>query len=341
MLAHRVRSIVHPGDVKDDRQQLAQLLAGEQDSYRRERRYIHKRGHILWADLTCTLVRDQDGLPLFFITQVQDICERRQADQALHESEERFRRLMNLSSDRYWEQDAQFRFVQFLSNEKTLLRRIDSQRLMGRCRWDAPEVYPLKGTWEDHRAVLRAHQPFRNFEYADLSNPAAPRYLSIGGEPMFDAAGRFTGYCGTASDITQGKLGEMCQRETQAMLHMAAQVGHLGAWAYEVGARTLTWSDEVCAIHEVKPGLRPTPDEAIAFVAPEHREKMRSTLKSCLKGGSPFDIEAEIVTAKGRRIWVRVLCEADWDAQGRVRRLQGAPCRISRRANSPNAKSCG
>jgi len=101
MLAQGVHDVVHPDDVEEDRQQLALLRAGKKDSHRREKRYVHKLGHILWGDFSCTLVRDQDALPLFLITQVQDVTERKQAEQAWRESEERFRRLMDLSSDWY------------------------------------------------------------------------------------------------------------------------------------------------------------------------------------------------------------------------------------------------
>ena len=43
-----------------------------------------------------------------------------------------------------------------------------------------------------------------------------------------------------------------------------------------------------------------------------------------MNDGTPYDVEAQVVTAKGRRIWVRIIAEAEWDAQGKVRRLQGA-----------------
>jgi len=112
--------------------------------------------------------------------------------------------------------------------------------------------------------------------------------------------------------------------ERDAWVLLAAQVGRLGAWAWDVGGATLQWSPEACAIFEVKPGFAPTPAQALRFIAPAYRANIGATLKACLRGGSPFDIEAQIVTAKGHPLWVRFICEAEWDAHGCVRRLQGA-----------------
>jgi PAS domain S-box-containing protein len=324
LLAMGLPDTLAPADADEAARQLALLLSGDKDSYRREMRYRHRRGDLVWGDLSCTLARDHDGQPLFFIAQVQDITERKRTEVALRASEERFRSLTALSSDWYWEQDARFRFVGFISNETTPPWRTDRQELMGLCRWDLPGLVPLKGTWEQHRATLEAHRPFRNFEYVDLENPEAPRWLSVSGEPIFDGDHRCTGYRGTARDITEAKLAEQKLRDTQAMLHLAAQVGRLGAWAWDVGAPTLQWSQEACAIFEVKPDFAPTPAQAMRFVAPAYRTKIRATLRACLRGGSPFDIEAQIVTARGTPLWLRFICEAEWDNNGRVRRLQGA-----------------
>lgn len=201
LLRRSVPEIVHPDDLVEDRRQRALLLAGAKPSYRREKRYMHQRGYIVWGDASCRLVRDRRGRPLHFIIQIQDITERKHAERLLH--------------------------------------------------------------------------------------------------------------------------------EMQAMLHMAAQVGRLGGWAYDVSSNTVAWSEEVCAIHEVRQGFCPTPEQAFAFVAPEYRQKMHATFQACLRDGSPFDVEAEILTAKGHRVWVRLLCEAQWDAHARVQRLQGAMQDIS------------
>jgi PAS domain S-box-containing protein len=324
MLSRTLHQITHPEDVGEDMYQRALCLAGEKETYQREKRYLHRDGHVVWGDLTCTLVREAGGRPLHFISQVQDITERKIAEQALRESEERFRSLTMLSSDWYWEQDEHFRFASFSGTEQAGPWLSEQTLGIGLRRWDLPGLFPLRGTWGEHQAMLEAHQPFYDFQCMRAVPGDPPRYLSVSGEPVFDADGQFRGYRGTARNITQSKLAEQRLRDTQALLHMAAQVGRLGAWAYEVGQQRVTWSEEVCAIHGVKQGFAPTLEQAVGFYAPEYQATMRTIFSACLKDGSPFDVEAQITTAKGRRVWMRTIGEAQWDERGQVVRLQGA-----------------
>ncbi len=329
MLARTVHDITHPDDVAADLRERGLCLAGSQDSYERQKRYVHRDGRIVWGHLTCTLVRDGEGQPLHFISQVQDITERKQSEAALRQSEARFRSLTMLSSDWYWEQDERFRFTLFSGNQNAGQWGSGKYSAVGRCRWEVQGYMPLGMSWDQHRAVLESHLPFHDFELILQRDGESTRYISCSGEPVFDAGGRFTGYRGTARDITARKLAEQRLHDTQAMMHMAAQIGRLGAWEYEVGKPHVNWSQEVCAIHEVKQGFCPTFEQSVAFFAPQYRSTMRSIFKACLKDGSPFDVEAQLITAKGRCIWVRVIGEAEWDAKGRVRRIQGAGQDIS------------
>ncbi len=77
------QSITHPDDVlEDDRSHLA-LLAGASKSFEREKRYINAAGHAVWAAISVTVIRDASGEPTHFITQAQDITERRQYETQL------------------------------------------------------------------------------------------------------------------------------------------------------------------------------------------------------------------------------------------------------------------
>ena len=77
-----VASITHPDDLKADWETRGAMLEGELSSHRAERRYLHASGSAVWVAINSTLVRDADGKPLHFLSQMQDITERRR-----HEAE--------------------------------------------------------------------------------------------------------------------------------------------------------------------------------------------------------------------------------------------------------------
>lgn len=136
-----------------------------------------------------------------------DITRRKEMEVALAESEQRFRSLLEMSSDWYWEQDADFRFT-YLSEGHFRQVGEDPGKRLGKRRWEMDFTGVSEEQWTEHRRTLETHLPFRNFEY-QWTSPDGRRFdISVSGDPVFDAAGRFVGYRGTGSDITQRKTYE-------------------------------------------------------------------------------------------------------------------------------------
>src|SRR5215831_8998495 len=133
--------------------------------------------------------------------------------EALRESEERFRTLVQFSFDVYWETDAQHRFVrQEFAN--TLTDPPVSE--IGKTRWQVPYLEPDEEAWRKHRETLDAHLPFRDFELARPTPEGGKRYVSVSGLPIFDKTGRFVGYRGVGRHITDSKRAEEALRESEA-----------------------------------------------------------------------------------------------------------------------------
>jgi diguanylate cyclase (GGDEF)-like protein/PAS domain S-box-containing protein len=77
------QEITHPEDLDLDLEYVHQVLAGERRDFQMEKRYFHRDGHIVWVLLNVALVRDSDGRPVHFISQIQDISERKQLEERL------------------------------------------------------------------------------------------------------------------------------------------------------------------------------------------------------------------------------------------------------------------
>ncbi|HEV7860827.1 MAG TPA: diguanylate cyclase [Pyrinomonadaceae bacterium] len=83
LLAKAFPDLTHPDDLDHNLAYVEQLLAGLILSCQMEKRYIHKSGHVVWVLLSASLVRDAQGEPLHFLTQIQDITERKRAEETL------------------------------------------------------------------------------------------------------------------------------------------------------------------------------------------------------------------------------------------------------------------
>ncbi len=127
--------------------------------------------------------------------------------EALRQSEARWRSLTHLSSDWYWEQDAQFRFVRFDGNPHRRAGLPDEMHY-GQTRWELPNTFVGESQWLAHRAQLQAREVFHDFEMRRVMPDGQSVWVSISGEPIFDDQGVFAGYRGVARDITERKLAE-------------------------------------------------------------------------------------------------------------------------------------
>ena len=134
-------------------------------------------------------------------------AERQAVLEASRQSEESFRNLTRLSSDWYWEQDHQFRFVR-LPGDLDQKTRSANEAHIGKTRWEMGAINLTEADWAAHRNVLQSHQEFHDLEMLRRSKDGRLYWTSVSGTPIFDAFGNFKGYRGVARDITEQKLAE-------------------------------------------------------------------------------------------------------------------------------------
>ncbi len=103
--------VSHPDDIGISITRDCELLGSDKVSYQLRKRYLRKDGNVVWALVNASLVRGPDGRPLHFVAQILDVTAQHRAEEALRESEERYRELFESASDMIQVTDATGRFL--------------------------------------------------------------------------------------------------------------------------------------------------------------------------------------------------------------------------------------
>jgi diguanylate cyclase (GGDEF)-like protein/PAS domain S-box-containing protein len=239
--------LVHPDDVAGALDRLERHIDGASPDYRAEFRMRAKDGSWRWIlAVGRVAARDAAGAATRVSGLHIDITERREAEAALAASEERFRCLTAMSSDWYWEQDADLRFVQF-SHEIEGLWKL-REELIGKTRRELPIVLE-NATWEEHQAVLDRREPFRDLEYR-IEDGGEKRWFRVSGDPIFGPDGAFLGYRGVGTDVTERRraveqLVAASEAASERARELQLTLAHMiqGLTMYDGAGRLVIWND--------------------------------------------------------------------------------------------------
>ena len=112
--------------------------------------------------------------------------------------------------------------------------------------------------------------------------------------------------------------------ENAAQLRIAGRVAKVGGWSVDLRSRRVLWSEQLYAMHEMPVGSPPSMKDALASCAPEFRPMAEQTMNACIRDGTPFDTELQIITKKNRRVWIRAIGTAERNAAGKIIAVHGA-----------------
>ena len=142
--------------------------------------------------------------------------------------------------------------------------------------------------------------------------------------PYRDEQGRLLGLICIARDVTDRKNDERRLLDSQSLLGIAGRLANVGGWSVDVPPTQVVWTDILASIHDEPAGFSPTMQQALDYYVPEHAARVGADFARCVADGTPFDLELQLVTARGRSLWVRAVGEAVRDENGVIRRIQGA-----------------
>jgi len=233
----RYGQLVHPDD-RDRIWDSTQEALRKRERFQMEYRITTAAGDEKWVWEQGSGVFDGNGNLLHLEGFITDVTERKRAEAALRASEERFKSLTELSSDWYWEQDAELRFTMVTRSTDAELRFPIGQSI-GHHRWELPYIDVPPAVWAQHRAALQARQPFRDLVLKRRDAQGRLRYSSISGVPIFDEHGVFKGYRGTGHDITERVQAEDAIRQKERLLRMMMETLPVGVWVVDRDGRVV------------------------------------------------------------------------------------------------------
>jgi two-component system, cell cycle sensor histidine kinase and response regulator CckA len=214
LLTMTFQEITHPDDLDADLEYVRQMLDGRIRTYQMEKRYFHKKGHIVWILLSVSLVRDPKGEPLYFISQIEDITERKLAQQTLERSEARLAEAQSLTHVGSWEWNLEDDSVSWsdelfrLHGLEPTIGRLTSQNLRDTVHPD--DRAPLEAAM---RRGVETGEPFA-LEYRIRLADGSIRWIHGRGRLAVEDDGPLS-MRGTAQDVTERKRAEEVLRKSE------------------------------------------------------------------------------------------------------------------------------
>jgi PAS domain S-box-containing protein len=285
--------------------------------YELELEMVRPDGSTGWMLSRGEAVRDASGTITGLRGIAQDITEQKRAEAAQRESEERYRSVVAAMAEGIVIQDARGAIVACNQSAQTILGLTEDQ-VFGRTsidsQWEAihEDGSPFPGDTHPAMVTLRTGEPQSNVLMGLPKPNGSTTWISINAQPIRDPGEQAPRAVVTSfSDVTERKRAEEALRKNQQLLKETEQMGNVGGWDIDTDTGLLIWTEEVYHIHEVDPEFCPTVGSAIEFYAPASRPVIERAVERAIGHGEPFDLELEIVTAKGNPRTVHAIGKAD------------------------------
>jgi len=296
------KDLTHPDDIKASQDIIDLLISGGKKSMRYEKRYFHKKGNIIWTDVSTTLERDGIGNPLYFITVIIDITKIKKTSEKLRISEDRYRSYIELTGQIAWVTNPNGEVVEDIPYFRQFTG-LSYDQVKGSGWASALHPDDIAKTIEIWNNAVSARSSYET-EYRVKRHDGVYRNLLAKGSPVFDKNDEILEWVGVCIDITERKqIEETIKNNEKRFRELIESLPQL-FWTCRVDGPcdylSKQWVDYTGFPEEEQLGYR-----WLEQLHPEDRDKTVSDWMEKVKTGSSFDIEFRIRKSDGIYHWFK------------------------------------
>ena len=307
LLTLTFQAVTHPDDLDHSLDRVRGLLAGKATYEVFEKRYIRKDGSIVWVQVGISLIRDAAGLPLYFLTMVQDITNRKQAEEALLASQRRFDLAVEGSQTGIWDWDIQANRAYFSPPWKQQLGYEDHELPSLPEEWYARQHPDDRAhVAETLRAYLDGETEQYEIEHRLRHKDGSYRWILARGVALRDAQGKPTRMAGSHVDITDRKRMELALLESEERFNYVTEATNDGIWDWDIQTGRVYFSPQWLRLLEYVPEeVSPSIQSFFTLVHPDDAARMTQVLHAHMDNGHlpVMELELRLRTKSGAYRW--------------------------------------
>ncbi len=304
-----------------------------------EFRVRHKHGSLAWVAASWQPIYDSQGARLGYRASLRDIGKRKQAEEALQQSEAYLAEAQRLSHSGSWALDLANGMYDYISEEDFRIFGLDQQDGSPSRETVFQRIHPDdRSRVEQNLKTTVRDKVDTHDEYRIVLPDGTVKHIFTIRHPILDDAGNVVRLVGTSADITERKRAEEALQRTTTYLGDAHRLTHTGAWAVDTSMEPLYWSEEVFRVFGFDPqqGL-PTALQMLQRVHPDDREEAIRTFGRAMKGKVDDEIEFRTVLPDASVKHLHVLGRPVLDDHGEVVEVVGTVVDITERKRAEEA----